>query len=68
MSLTRHIRKGVLKTEYCVTFIYSGWLPAIPQRIEKKQQRRIMFERNYFFFHHWLLSCRGVLFQKQYFV
>ena len=26
-----------------------------------------MFERNYSFFHHCLLSCRCVMFQKQYF-
>ena len=26
-----------------------------------------MFERNYSFFHHCLLSCRCVIFQKQYF-
>ena len=26
-----------------------------------------MFERNYSFFHHCMLSCRYVMFQKQYF-
>ena len=26
-----------------------------------------MFERNYSFFLHWLLSCRCVIFQKEYF-
>ena len=25
-----------------------------------------MFEPNYSFFHHWLLFCRCVMFQKQY--
>ena len=35
-------------------------------RIEK-HQRRIMFKRNYFFFHHCLLSCRCLMLQNQYF-
>ena len=33
----------------------------------RKLQGRNMFERKYSFFHHCLLSCRYVMFQKQYF-
>ena len=39
--------------------MYSSWLLAISQRIEKTS-KGIIFERNYSFFHHCLLSCRYV--------
>ena len=53
-SLPRHIRKGMLikwliTSDSCTAVL--SWLPAISQRI-KKLQKRIMFERNYSFYHH----------------
>ena len=68
MSLLRHIRKDVLIGRNIASHLCTGsWLPAISQRIEKKYQTRIMFERNYLFFPHRLLCYRCVIFSKQYF-
>ena len=35
LSSATHPPRHVNKTDYCVTFMHSSWLPAIWQRIEK---------------------------------
>ena len=68
MSLTRHIRKGVyIRRNIALDLFigYSSWLRAMSQNRETTKENTVMFERNYSFFNHCLLSCRYVMFQKQ---
>ena len=67
MYISRHIRKSVLirrniASELCTAVVCQQF-----RKEPKKRQRRIMFKRNYSFFHHCLLFCRCVEFQKQLF-
>ena len=65
MPLPRHIRKDVLLRPIYVRCTAVGC--QLFRKESRKRQRRIMFERNYSFFHHYLLSCRCMMLQKQYF-
>ena len=69
MSLRRHIRKRELmrRNKPIMSHLFTAVGCQQFRKETRKHLRRIMFERNYFFFHHFLLSCRCVMFQKQYF-
>ena len=65
ISLSRHIRKGVLirwniASDLCDTAVGCQQF----RKKSRKLQRRIMFGRNYFFFHHCVLSYHCVMFQN----
>ena len=58
ISLSRHIRKGVLirrtiASDLCDTVVGSQQF----RKESKKRPKRIMFESIYSFFHHFVLSC-----------
>ena len=67
MSLTRHIRKGVLIRRNIASHLFTAVGCQQFRKESRKHRRKTMFERNCFFFHHCLLSCRCVMIQKQYF-
>ena len=59
ISLSRHIRKGLLIRRIVVSDIRDTAVGCQQFRKEwRKRQRRIMFERNYSFFLRCLLCCR----------
>ena len=66
--LSRHIRKGVLIRRNIASDLRDTAVGGQQFRKKsRKRQRRIMFERTYFFFHLCVLPCHRVMFQKQYF-
>ena len=67
MSLQRHMRKGVLMRRNIASDLCTAVGCQQFFKESKERQRRIMFERNYSFFHHCLLYCRCVMLQKQHF-
>ena len=57
-SLSRHIRRGVLIRQNTASDICDTGVGCQQFRKESiKRQKRVMFERNYSFFHHSMLSC-----------
>ena len=67
MSLLRHIRKWVLLRQNIASHLFSAVGCQQFRKDLRKHQRRIVFESNYFFVHHCLLSYCCIMFQKQYF-
>ena len=56
--LSRHIRKGVLIRRNIVSDLCDAAVGYQQFHKEsRKRQKRIMFERNYSFFHHCVLPC-----------
>ena len=45
--------------------MYTSWLPAILQKIEKTSNENIIFEHCYSLFHYCLLFCRYVMLRKR---
>ena len=66
MSLPRHIHKGVLIRRNIASDLHAAAVANNFAKKLRKRLRRKMFERNYSFFYHCLLSCGCVLFQKHY--
>ena len=67
ISLPRHIRKGKLERRIVAADLRTAVGCQQFRKASRKRQRRIMFECNYSFYHYCLLSCRYMMFQKQYF-
>ena len=58
ISLSRHTRKGMLIRRNIASNLCDiavGWQQF--RKESRKRRRRIMFERNFSFFHHGVLSC-----------
>ena len=64
-ALPRHIRKGSLIRPIIASHLCTAVGCQQFRKESRKCQRKIMFEHNYSFFHHCLLSCSYVMFQKQ---
>ena len=67
ISLPRHVCKNELIRRNIASDLCTAVGCQQFRKESRKRQKKIMFERNYFFFHHCLLFCRCVMFQKQYF-
>ena len=65
--LLRHIcRSMIIRRNIAPDLCAAGGCQQF-RKESRKRPRRIMVKTNYSFFHHCLLYCRCVMFQKQYF-